>query len=258
MPSALAEEIRNHGGPWSLGSARFQPDVERDPQSFGVSVALGGAAFWSDIALDSAQRKVGQQAVLPLQRSGYEILRVRSQPFHARRPLRGVIELSAEVRRLEALSRSASTVRMFPMRLPRPPGLPGRAGPLSWAAFDRLRDQHRWRLTWASAGRTGPATLLDAPAWSVGAWCSALDDDGDRRLDLHVQLFQKPGRAATTSRDFARLARSFRANLEPFGYAAMKLRGAARRGFVALALGLHTLAEARVARRSLDKVLFGD
>jgi hypothetical protein len=162
-PARLADEIRTDGGRWSLTFARFRPSSTPQPRAFYVSIGLSGGGIWTDVALDSRPSREARGAAEVLERSGYEILSVRSKPFHARRPLRGLRELNAEVRRLEALSRDSAALRSFPTRAPRTPGLPAGPARFSTVAFDRLRHEHGWTLECVSAGRKGSAPFANAP-----------------------------------------------------------------------------------------------
>jgi hypothetical protein len=259
-PIDLADEICTNGGQWSLVNARFQPAGTKGARSLGVSIAVSGGDVLSDIALDSRPLRETRQAVQALKRSGYEILSIRSKPFHARRPLRGFRELDAEVRRLEETSRDRSVPHSFPPRVPRRRGLPEGSGPFSMATFERLRRDHGWTLQWVSAARKGPVTFIHAPAWSSGAWCGLFDDGDDRLLVLHVQLFPKKSSEPASGKEFLRLTRAFRERLEPLGYAAVKLRlrGPKRPLFAVFEKSVPGLSGARRERERLDRVLFGN
>jgi hypothetical protein len=43
------DELRSIGTEWSLNIARFVPP---DDETAGVSIAIGGSDFWSDISLE--------------------------------------------------------------------------------------------------------------------------------------------------------------------------------------------------------------
>ncbi len=255
-PADLADEILTEGGPWSLSGARFWPLDSNAPGSFGVYIDVGEGELWSSVSLDS--RPETRRAATVLRRSGYEILSVRSKPFHARRPLRGLRELDAEVRRLTTLSRDRTTIAAFPPRVLRQPGLPAGHGPFSTAAFNHLRHKRDWALEWVSVCRRGPATLVQAP-WAMGAWCLFLDDGDDRWVDLHVQLFKRGTLGPTTiDDDFARLTRAVRQRLGPLGYRPLRLRGRMNTHFAVFEKRVDTLSIARRERARLDSVVFGD
>jgi hypothetical protein len=113
-PADLADEIRTRGGRWSLNGARLRPPGPRGERTFDVAVAFGGGRVWTEVELDSRAMREARPAAELLERSGYELLSVRSNPFHARRPIRGMRELEAEVRRLEALSLDRGALASFP------------------------------------------------------------------------------------------------------------------------------------------------
>jgi hypothetical protein len=251
-PTDLANEILAKGSPWSLVSARLRPPEVKDGGY--VSVDVGGATCWSGIALDRGAR----HAVGALKRSGYEILSIRSKPFHARRPLRGIRELDAEVRRLEALARDRTTIATFPSRALRRPGLPAANGLFSVAGFNRLRHAHAWVLEWVSVGRRGPASFVGAPTWTTAAWCLFLDDGDDRWIEVDVHLFQKGRQNLAKGDDFATLTGAARDHLAPFGYRAVKLLGPKRPPYAVFSKRVVSLSEARRERKRLDKDVFRD
>ena len=256
-PADLADEIRTSGGRWSLSFARFQPPMAHGARSFGVSIAISGGAFWSDIALDSRPLRDARSAVGALKHSGYEILSIRSRPFHARRPIRGLRELDAEVRRLEELSRDRKALSSFPSRVARPPGPLAGRGPFSMAAFERLRSEHGWMMESVSVGREGSAPpFLKATACSIGAWCYG--DRDERQLTVLVHLFERRPGESMTDEEFGRLDRAFRGRFEPFGYLAVKFRGHRARHFAVLDKAVRTLSGVRRERERLDRLLFGD
>lgn len=258
-PADLVDEILTRGGRWSLSSARLRPLGAREAGDLNGSVAFCGGDCWSDVPLDSRPLREARLAAEALKRSGYEILSIRSKPFYARRPLRGLRELSAEVRRLELLCRDRTTVGAFPLRVPRQPGLPTGSGPFWTTGFNRLRHVHTWKLDWVSASRKGPATFVEAPTWWTGAWCLFLDDGDDRWVDFHVQLFKRGSRRPTTmDGDFARLTSAARSRLGPLGYRALRLRGRKNPHFAVFEKRVDTLSIARRERAHLDRVLFGD
>ena len=257
-PARLADEIRTDGGRWSLTFARFRPSSTPQPRAFYVSIGLSGGGIWTDVSLDSRPSRDARGAAEVLERSGYEILSVRSKPFHARRPLRGLRELNAEVRRLEALSRDSAALRSFPTRAPRTPGLPAGPARFSTVAFDRLRHEHGWTLECVSAGRKGSAPFANAPKWRAGAWCWILDVEDKRRLELYVQLFEPHRNASPDPKELARLTRAVSDRLEPLGYAPLKVRGPKRPPIAMFEKAVRGLAVARRERGRLDKVLFGD
>jgi hypothetical protein len=223
-----------------------------------VSIAFGGSACWSDIALDRGPLQKASDATAALRRSGYEILSTNSKPFHARRPLRGPRELDAEVRRLEALSRDRATIATFPARVLRQPGLPPGVGPFSTGLFNRLRETHAWKLEWVSVGRRGAATFVEAPTWWTGAWCLFLDDGEDRWVDLDVHLFPTGRWKAPSDNDFSRLTRAAQRQLGPFGYRTVKLHRPKGRLYAVFTKRVGTLSEARRERVRLDRIIFGD
>lgn len=256
-PGDLADEILTKGGRWSLSGARFWPLASNAPESFGVYFDFGEGDLWSSISLDS--RPETRRVATVLRRAGYEILSVRSKPFHARRPLRGLRELDAEARRLETLSRDRTTIATFPQRVLRQSGLRAGHGQFSTEAFNRLRHALGWKLEWVSVSRRSPATFVDAPTWSTGAWCHFLDDGDDRWLDLHVQLFKLGTRGrATMDDDFARLTHAVQSRLGPLGYRALRLRGRKKPHYAVFEKRVDTLSIARRERARLDRVVFGD
>jgi hypothetical protein len=225
-------------------------------RSFGVSIAISRGAFWSDIALDSRPLRDARSAVGALKHSGYEILSIRSRPFHARRPIRGLRELDAEVRRLEALARDRKALSSFPSRVARPPGPLAGRGPFSMAALERLRSEHDWMMESVSVGREGSAPFLKAPACSIGARCYG--DRDERQLTVLVQLFERRPGESMTDEEFGRLDRAFRNRLKPLGYVAVKLREPRAQHLAVLDKGVRTLPGARRERERLDRLLFGD
>ena len=256
-PADLADEILAEGGPWSLDGARFQPP-DASKAGYGVSIAFSGGAFWSEVALDSHPPSRARRAAKGLNRSGYEILGARTKPFHARRRLRGLRELNAEVRHLLALSLDRAAVDSFPSRASRRPGLPAGLGPFSLAAFNRMRHSHLWTLEWVSVCRRGWVTFVEAPTWSTGAWCSFLDGRGERWMDLGVQLFKRGPRRPASADAFARLLRAAVSTLAPLGYRPVKLQELRKRLFAVFEKRVDTLSIARRERTRLDAVLFGD
>lgn len=126
------------------------------------------------------------------------------------------------------------------------------------AVFERLRRRHAWALEWISAGRKGPVSFVDAPAWLAGAWCWLMDDGDERMLEMHVQLFKKEPDDPAGAKDFARLTRAFQDRLEPLGYARVKIRSPKKLLFAVFDKEVRTLAGARRERARLDRVLFGD
>jgi hypothetical protein len=254
-PTDLADEILARGGRWSLSGARFRPPEDRET---GVSVALGGREFWSDIALDRPASRARTHDAATLKRAGYEILAIRSKPFHARRPLRGLRELDAEVQRLTALSRDRSGLASFPARLPRRPGLPAGDARFSTAAFDRLRYTHGWTPEYVSVCRRGAGTVIGAPGWSTVAWCLFLVDGDERWIYFHVQLYRKQSDKIARA-EFAKLKRTLRGRIAPLGYDAVTLRGLKKPAlFAVFHKRVGTLSAARHGRTRLDRVLFGD
>lgn len=261
-PSELASEIRAKGGGWTLSLARLRPPGSAGRGGFGASIAIGGDDVWAEIAIDHAGAGAAAAAAPPLAEAGYEILRVRSRPFHARRVLYGWREVDAEVRRLEMLAGDSSMVRTMPARRARPAGLPAGAGPFAATIFDRLQNDRGWWLEWISVCRKGPPALVDVPGWRCGAWCLALDDGEERTIDMHVQVFQGPARRGVTPENDAHgldlAVRAFRAGLAPLRYRAVKLRGPKKPQFAVFEKSLPTLAASRRERAKLDRVLFGD
>ena len=254
-PADLADEVQAAPGPWLLSNARLRPPSASDSI---VAITFAGAAVWSEIALDRRPLQWRKDATAALRRSGYEILAIRSKPFHARRRLRGVAELDAEVQRLNALSRDRSALAMFPRRQPRRRGLPAEEGPFAAEVFDRLRTVHRWALEHVSAFRKGAGMFVQDPAWSAGAWCLFLDDGCERWIDLHVQLF--PARRSNPRGDegFASLESVFRERLGSLGYRQVDVRTKMGPRFAVFEKRVQTLSAARRERQRLDRVLFGE
>ena len=258
MPAILADEITVSDGPWTLSNARLRPTARERKPSFGVSIGMAGRDVCSDVALWGAP-PAAREAAAALRRSGYEILRLRSKPFHARRPLHGSRELDAEVYRLEALAADASSLALFPPRRARRPGLRHGAGHFPTMLFQRLRQSHAWSLESVVVHRKGPPAFVRAPAWTAGAWCLALDDGDDRLIEIHVQVFLKSSSTNLDSNELARLTRTFRSQLGPLGYTTVKVNWSKKRSlFAVFEKRLPTLAVARRERRRLDHTLFGD
>jgi hypothetical protein len=256
-PAMLADEIAARGGPWTLSSARLRPTVREKKPSFGVSIAIAGHDVWSDVALCGPP--AARNAAAALKRSGYEILRIRSEPFHARRPLHGSRELDTEVRRLEALAIDVSSFESFPPRRPRPDGLPTGTGRFARMLFQRLRQRHGWQLELVSVHRKGPPTFVRAPGWTAGAWCLAFDDGDDRMLEIHVQVFPKSSSKKVDSDELARLTRAVRSQLSPLGYKTAKINWPRKPPqFVVFEKSFPTLAVGSRERSALDRALFGD
>jgi hypothetical protein len=223
-----------------------------------VTIAMAGRDVWSDVALWGGP-PAARAAAAALKRSGYEILQLRSDPFHARRPLHGLRELDAEVHRLEALAADASSLASFPPRRPRPPGLPKGTGQFAKILFRRLRQWHGWSLESVSVCRKGPPAVVRAPGWMAGAWCLALDDGEDRLLEIHVQVFSTSSSKNVDSDELGRLTRIFRSRLSPLGYKTPKINCFKERPqFAVFEKSLPTLAAARRERSVLDRALFGD
>jgi hypothetical protein len=253
----LADEITASGGRWTLSNARLRPTVREKKPSFGVSIEMAGHEVWSNVALCGPP--AAREAAAALKRSGYEILRIRDEPFQARRPLHGSRELDAEVRHLEALARDASSLASFPRRRPRAAGLPTGTGRFARMLFQRLRQRHGWPLEWVSVHRKGPPAFVRAPGWTAGVWCLALDDGDDRMLEIHVQVFSKSSSTNVDSDELARLTRAFRSQLSPLGYKTTKINWTNKRPqFAVFEKRLPTLAVARRERSVLDRALFGD
>jgi hypothetical protein len=255
MPSMLADEIAS-SGPWRLSGARLRPTTGERKPPFAVSIAVAGHNVWSDVALEASA--AGRQAAAALKRSGYEILQVRSKPFHARRLLYGSRELDAEVRRLAALATDAPALASFPLRRPRPAGLPSGTGPFAIRPFERLRQWHGWSPESVSVARMGPSEFVRVPGWTAGAWCLAVDDGNDRLLTLHIQAFSKSSSKVDPD-ELARLTRALGSQLRPLGYKAPKIHWPGKQPqFAVFEKALPTLAAARRERRVLDRALFGD
>jgi hypothetical protein len=252
-PADLADEIRATRGLWLLDGARLQLSAG----DAGVSIAIGGGGVWSDVALERLWAGRLSQAATGLRRSGYEIVSIRSKPFHARSPLRGLREIDAETRRLVALTRDGAILASFPRRMARRPGLPGGRGPISMAALERLTCGHGWTLQYITASRMGPATIIQAPAWSIGAWCCFLDDGDDRLIFFHVQLFSNRG-IEPKADDFARLERTFRKHIAPLGYRAIALDGKPKPALRRVREAGRHASCGTPRTRALDRVLFGD
>jgi hypothetical protein len=257
-PAILADEISTSGGLWRLSNARLRPSAREENASLGVSIEMSGSDAWSDVALYGGP-PAARAAAASLKRSGYEIFRLRSKPFHARRWLRGSRELDAEVSRLEALAADASSLATFPPRRPRPRSLPKGTGRFAETLFQRLRHEHGWSPVWVSAGRNGQPAFAHVPGWTAGAWCLALDDGEDRMLEICVQVFSKSSSRNVDPDELSRLIRTFRSQLGPLGYKLAKINWPAKRPqFAVFTKGLATLAAARRERRVLDRALFGD
>lgn len=264
-PDVLADEITASVGPWAFSNARLRHATRKGETSLGVAIAMAGRDVWSDVALWSGGAPGARAAAAALKRSGYEILQVGSKPpFCARRPLHGLRELEAEVVRLEALAADASSLASFPARRPRPPGRPMGKGLLAKTPFQRLRERSGWWLESVVVCRGGPPAFVHAPGWTAGAWCLALDDGDDRRIDIHVQVFSKSSSRNVDPSELARLIRGFRSLLGPLGYKAVKIHWVTMNGikrrpnFAVFTKDLATLAAARRERRVLDRALFGD
>ena len=257
-PADLADEIRTRGGRWSLTGARLRPPGPRGERTFDAAIAFGGGRVWSEVQLDSRAVREARAAAELLKRSGYEILSVRSNPFHARRPVRGMRELEAEVRRLEALSFDRGGLASFPPRVSRPPGLPSGPGPFRLDAFDRLLDALGWTVEWAAVGRTGPALFVRKPGLRAGAACSwAIDGVGRLRRDSYAYLSLGRRIESVDPAEVGRLLLALRERLEPLGYTPIEGRGP-RRISPIVDKAVRSLPEARRERARLDRVLFGD
>ncbi len=257
MPDALADEIIAERGRWSLCDALFRPVATTG--ALPVSVAVNGEYIWSDVALDGQSLRDARRNAAAFRRAGYKILCVRDEPFHARRRLWGLRELDAEVRHLHALSRDPTALHSLPSRIPRSRGLPpAGAEPLSLAAFEHLRHAHGWTLDCVMAGRKGAVTVPRALGWQTGAWCYAVDDGDERRVELNVSLFKKERWTPADDTVFPRVTRVYREQLEPLGYARIKRRGLNGPRFAVFDKDLRTISEARRERARLDRVLFGD
>jgi hypothetical protein len=257
-PAMLADEIGATEGPWKLSNARFLPTAQKENAPLGPSIAMAERNPRSEVALGGGPA-AARAAAASLERSGYEILSIRSLPFQARRTLNGSRELDAEIRRLEALAADASTLASFPPRKPRAPGLPERTGPFAKRLFQRIRQRHAWSLQYVSVCRKGPSQLVRAPGWTTGAWCWALEDGEVRRLEMSIQVFSTSSSRNVDTDELARLTRGFRAELGSVGYKATKINWVKQRPqFALFEKSLATLATARRERRLLDAVLFGD
>jgi hypothetical protein len=257
-PADFADEIREAGGPWSLGGGRFRPPGASSTNCFGPAVTFGGGVFWSEVYLDWRPLPEARKAAEALGQSGYEILRTRSKPFHARRPLHGLRELDAEVNRLLALSHNPTALAAFPRRPARRHGLPEGPGPFPIAAFDRMRHAHRWNLEWVCVGRKAAAHFIQAPRWSTAVWCLFLDDPDERWIDVDVHLYKKGPRRRADNDTFAHLTRKISDLLGPIGYRSVKLNGLRNRLYAVWDKRLPSLSTARRERARLDRVVFGD
>jgi hypothetical protein len=253
-PAELIDEILSDGDHWSPSFARF-PLAGTDGH---VSIALSDADVWSDIFLDWPPRIDRSRSASSLRRAGYEILPIRSRPTFARRPLHGLRELDAEVRRLEAaLSREPATFDSFPARTKRP-GRPTGEGRFAAAAFDRMRNVHGWNLLAALVCRRAPAIFIHASAWSVAAWCMFVDDPPDRWIELDVQLFRKGTDEPHKAAELARLKRVCGDRLAPLGYRTDSVRGHNEPLVALFEKRVASLSAARRERSRLDHVLFSD
>jgi hypothetical protein len=255
MPHRLANEIAATRGPWTLSGARLRPAVRKEKTSVGVSIEMAGRHVWSEVAV-SGGRQAPERAATALERSGYQILRHRSQPFFARRPLHGRGELDEEVRLLEMLATDTSSLASFPPRRRR--SLP-KVGSAPASLLRHLRDRHGWSLELVTASRKGAPAFVHAPGWVAGAWCWALDDGNERMLELHVQVFTRSPTREVDSDELARVTRAFRSQLAPLGYRSPDITWLEKRPrFAVFEKGLPTLAAARRERSTLDRALFGD
>jgi hypothetical protein len=260
IPTDLADEILSESSRWSLNSARFTPLADCDP---GVSILLSEEGMQSEIAVDGRPPRVRRRDAEALKRAGYEILTIRSRPFHARRLLRGLRELDAEVERLMALSTGQSELASFPSRVHRRPRLPASDWPFSiaaLAAFERMRHMHRWKPHYVCVARRAQAIVLEAPRWSIGAWCLFIDEENEALVILDVQLFWKGASKTSTSTEFPKLERTLRRRLAPLGYREIALHGPNKPPpFLAIfEKRVTTLSEACRERARLDRLLFGD
>jgi len=255
VPTDLADEIAARGGPWALSSARFRPP---DDCKTSVSILLSEEGLLSEIAIDKRPLRSRSRDAAALRQAGYEILAIRRRPFLARRLLRGQGELDAEVERLVALLHGQSAVASFPSRLPRRRKLPAGNAPFSTSAFERMRNAHRWVAQYVTVSRRGKATILEAPHWSIAAWCLFVNDEDVQLLNFHVQLFRRSNKAPRAT-EFATLERTLRTRLAPLGYSGVVVHGANESAiFATFDKRVDTLAAARRERARLDRVLFGD
>jgi hypothetical protein len=261
-PGDLADEILPDGGPWFLDSALFRPSEPKTASYVSVSLFdAAAAACCSGIMLNRGELQKGRDTAGALKRSGYEM----RGPVYATRPLRGLRELDAEVRRLEALAGGRATIASFPARaLRRPPRL-NDIGSFPAGAFNRLRHAHAWILESVCVGRGGPVTFVEAPTSSTKASCNFSDDGDERSLDLYVYIFRKWPRTDASEKDFVRSTRAARQRLTPLGYRAFKvlgpkypLPGTEGPSYALFTKRVGTLAEARRERARLDRVIFGD
>jgi hypothetical protein len=132
-PGDLADEILPDGGPWFLDSALLRPHEPKTPSYVSVSLFdAAAAACWTGIMLDRGALQKGRGAAGAIKRSGYEM----RGPVYATRPLRGLRELDAEVRRIEALACAER-------RRERPLGGPSRLRALSTIWCRRLGRRQR-------------------------------------------------------------------------------------------------------------------
>jgi hypothetical protein len=255
MPVDLADEIRATRGPWRQSGARFRPPGDCGT---GISIWLGEGELRSEIALDKRPPRARSHEAVALERTGYELLKSRSRPFHAWRPLRSMRELDAEVKRLTALSLDLRVMASFPHRASRRLPRSTTVRPFSIFAFDRLRHAHGWTAEFVSVGRRGEGRVIEAPGYSTGAWCLFVDDGPDRWIDLHVQLYRKPS-SKSGAAEFAKAQRAIRNRLAPLGYRAVALRGEKVPPLWAIfEKRVSAPSDARRERSRLDRVLFGD
>jgi hypothetical protein len=212
------------------------------------------AAVWSTVGITFRSAPEARRVRRILRDAGYEILGKRGLSFYARRRLRSVLELDAEMRRLLVLAKDRTALHVFPPRSPRRPGLPD-PGPFRTAVFDRLRFVHRWHLTWVGAERRAPLRFVDARSWTVGAWCLCVDDEEE--IDLGVQLFSK--RARVDPRELRKLTAAMERRLRPVNYHRHEFL-APRPDFALFTCprSIRTLSAARRERTRLDRLLFGD
>jgi hypothetical protein len=253
LPTNLADEILAEAGPWSLNGARFWP---REDGKSAVSILLSEDGIRSEVAIDGRPPRARRRDAEVLKRAGYEILAIRSRPFLARRLLHGLRELDAEVERLMALSTGQSELASFPSRVHRRPRLPAIDRPFSMAAFERMRHAHQWKPQYISVARRGEAFILEAPRWTIGAWCLFIADPDETIALLDVQLFRK-GSNTTTLAEFRKLERTLYKRLAPLGYRAIARHDISKPPFLAVfGKRVTTPSEARRERARLDRALF--